>query len=680
MLDAHGRVLASTPAFERLLGYPAEELGGLPARRLWADQGTCTATLASARTDPSVIRPALLRHRDGHAVVVSLHILPLVTAAAAETTGCYLVLAHPEPGGASASPPDGRNRTPHRRTQRNLDLLRAAVSIEPSSDIARTVTELAALLAADFADLAAVDLAEAVAQGADIPAVTRFGELRLRRMAAVRRDGEWPAMLSAEGAQTPTVPESPELRLLQQGHGVLINNIDALKASLGHDPGLIRSVIPEEARSGLSAPLYARGMLLGAITVWRTRPSSARFDGDDLTLLEQIAASAALSLDNNRRSLREHHAADALRSSLLPRSVVESTAAETTGMHVPASPGTGVSTDWFDVLPLPGLRIAFVMGDVVGHGIHSAATMARVRTAVQTLADLDLEPDELLTRLDDLVTGPAADRRAESGSGTEILGATCLYGVYDPGTHRCVLASAGHPPPVIVRPDTTTHFAELVPGPPLGVGGMPFEPAEFELEAGSVLAFYTDGLVGFPKSDIGLGMERLRHWLSTHADPDRHLDDVARGTVTELLGTSRPDDAAVLLARTRVVPTHDIASWEFPADPSVVVRAREQVTRQLADWKLDDLAFTTELVVSELVTNAIRYASGPIGLRLIRDRVLVCEVSDPSNSQPRLRRARSTDEGGRGLFLVAQLTDRWGSRYTQSGKTIWTEQFLGTWR
>ncbi|AGP60231.1 hypothetical protein M271_44315 [Streptomyces rapamycinicus NRRL 5491] len=676
MLDGRGRVLASTPAFERLLGYQAEELGGLPAHRLWADQEAFATALAAARTDPSVIHPATLRNHDGHLVTASMHILPLVAAATTEATGRCLVLVHPETGVASASRPDERNW----RTHRNLDLLRAAVSIEPSSDAARIVTELAALLAADFADVVAVDLAEAVPQGDDIPAVTRFGELHLRRMAAVRRGGGWPAKLSVEGAETPTVPDFPELRLLQEGHGVLINDIDALKASLGHDPGLVQSVIPEGTHSGLSAPLYARGLLLGAITVWRTRWPTTPFDGDDLALLEQIAASAALSLDNTRRSLRERHAATALRSSLLPRSVAESTAAETTGMHLPASPGTGVSTDWFDVIPLPGLRIAFVIGDVVGHGIHAAATMARVRTAVQTLADLDLDPDELLTHLDDLVTGPAADRGAESGSDTDVLGATCLYGVYDPGTRKCVLASAGHPPPIVVRPDATARFVDLVPGPPLGVGGMPFEPAEFELEPGSVLAFYTDGLVDFPTGDIGLGMERLRHWLSTHAAPGCNLDHVGRDAFTELLDTTRPDDAAVLLARTRAIPAHDIASWEFPADPSVVIRARERVTRQLANWRLDHLAFTTELVVSELVTNAIRYASGPIGLRLIRDRVLVCEVSDPSNSQPRLRRARSTDEGGRGLFLVAQLTDRWGSRYTQSGKTIWTEQFLGAER
>nr|WP_248843484.1 ATP-binding protein [Streptomyces virginiae] len=137
------------------------------------------------------------------------------------------------------------------------------------------------------------------------------------------------------------------------------------------------------------------------------------------------------------------------------------------------------------------------------------------------------------------------------------------------------------------------------------------------------------------------------------------------------------DDIALLLARTRALTSDQVAEWELEPDLSLVAHARELVVGRLSDWQLEDLSFVTELVASELVTNAIRYAGGPVGLRLIRDRLLVCEVSDPSSTQPRLRRARDTDEGGRGLFLVAQLADRWGSRFTSTGKTIWTEQAIG---
>ncbi|CAM5281984.1 non-specific serine/threonine protein kinase OS=Streptomyces antimycoticus OX=68175 GN=SANT12839_091070 PE=3 SV=1 [Streptomyces antimycoticus] len=156
------------------------------------------------------------------------------------------------------------------------------------------------------------------------------------------------------------------------------------------------------------------------------------------------------------------------------------------------------------------------------------------------------------------------------------------------------------------------------------------------------------------------------------------LDDIGRSLLTGTSDAPARDDIALLLARTRAIPSDNVASWEFAADLTQVASAREATTRQLAAWGLDveDVAFTTELLVSELVTNAIRYAGGPVGLRLIREDVLVCEISDPSNTQPRLRRARTTDEGGRGLFLVAQLASRWGCRYGHTGKTIWTEQPL----
>ncbi len=103
---------------------------------------------------------------------------------------------------------------------------------------------------------------------------------------------------------------------------------------------------------------------------------------------------------------------------------------------------------------------------------------------------------------------------------------------------------------------------------------------------------------------------------------------------------------------------------------------RDRVRDRLAEWGLEELSFTTELIVSELVTNAYRYAGGPVLLRLIRDGQLICEVSDTSSTSPHLRQARGTDEGGRGLFLVAQLSERWGTRYGRNRKTIWAEQPL----
>ncbi|MEU6415969.1 ATP-binding SpoIIE family protein phosphatase [Streptomyces spiralis] len=565
----------------------------------------------------------------------------------------------------------------HDRAQRHLDLLRAVAGLGTSLDAVRTAEDLATLLVAgfDFADVAMVDVAQAVLEGDVLPAAARFGNLVMRRLGAAQRGGGWQSGLPGAGADTPTVPVSPMLHELQQGRPVLINDLGLLRASLGGHSGLIRSVLPEQAESGLSVALYARGLLLGAVTVWRSGPS-APFDGDDAALIEQIACLAALTFDNARRAVREKRAAVELQSSLLPPALFEDTAAETVGMYVPAGTSAGVGGDWFDVVSLPSARTAFVIGDVVGHGIYAAATMGRLRTAVQTLADMELEPDELLARLDDLVTRRAMQRREESAPRGEALGTTCLYAVYDPGERRCTFASAGHPPPVVVTPEGTAQFVDVVPGPPLGIGGMPFEPYEVDIEPGSVLVFYSDGLVGFPSGDMEAGMERLRRVLHTEAGVDRDLEGMSHRVMAQLVTTPCTDDATALFVRTRAVSSQDMAVWELPADPSIVAEVREQVSRQLAAWELDEMTFTTELVVSELVTNAIRYAGGPVGLRLIRDRALVCEVSDPSNTHPRLRRAHDMDEGGRGLFLVAQLTDRWGSRYTRSGKTIWTEQLL----
>ncbi|MER6530416.1 SpoIIE family protein phosphatase [Streptomyces sp. NPDC001508] len=338
--------------------------------------------------------------------------------------------------------------------------------------------------------------------------------------------------------------------------------------------------------------------------------------------------------------------------------------------HLPCGSLAGIGGDWFDVIPLSGSRVALVVGDVVGHGIQSSATMGRLRTAVRTLADVDLAPDELLTHLDDLVTHLVAD-----GDGGEVaeLGATCLYAVYDPVSRRLSLAAAGHPAPAVALPGADAELVPLRAGPPLGVGGLPFEATELELPEGSLVALYTDGLVEGRDLDVDRATGRLLRALTTPADTtDALCDRLLKAVLDEQPG----DDVALLLARTRALGADRVATWDVPPDPAHVGTAREAAIDRLTAWGLQEIAFVTELVVSELVTNAIRYGAPPIQLRLIRDRALICEVSDGSSTSPHLRRAHAFDEGGRGLLLVAQLTQRWGSRQTGGGKTIWAEQPL----
>jgi anti-sigma regulatory factor (Ser/Thr protein kinase) len=295
--------------------------------------------------------------------------------------------------------------------------------------------------------------------------------------------------------------------------------------------------------------------------------------------------------------------------------------------------------------------------------------MGRLRAAVQTLADLDLQPDELLARVDDLVVR-LSDEAEAAAEGPAVVGATCVYAIYDPIARKIVVARAGHPSPAIAHLREPVEFPDIPAGPPLGLGGLPFESAEIAVEEGSIIALYTDGLIEASDRDVDVGMERL---CFTLAHPDRPLEEICDIMVRTLLPDRPRDDVAFLIARTHVLSADCVASWDVPADPSAVHVARNDVSRQLSVWGLEETAFTTELIVSELITNAIKHACGPISLRLIHERTLICEVSDASNTSPRLRRALGMDEGGRGLFLVAQVAQRWGTRYTSTGKTIWAE-------
>jgi serine phosphatase RsbU (regulator of sigma subunit)/anti-sigma regulatory factor (Ser/Thr protein kinase) len=551
------------------------------------------------------------------------------------------------------------------RVRRQLDLLHeAATRIGGSLNVTRAAQDVADVLVPALGAMGWVNLADAVFKGDEPPKIHGGGDVHLRRAAVASATGVYPAALLQIGEALPPVRYTAELRAIQHGGAVIL------------DPANTTTWIgaPEGARSGMTAPLFARGLVLGNVTVWRTEQADP-FDQEDADLLTQIASRAALSVDNARRYTREHRAVLALQERLLPRATTDTPAAEATGIYLPASGGAEISGDWYDVIPLPSLRLAFVVGDVIGHGLHATATMGRLRTAVRTLADLELDPTELLTHLDDLVEELAGE--TDPGY-QDTIGATCLYVLYDPVARRCAVASAGHPPPVVVRPDGTVVVIDVFPGPPLGVGGMPFETTYIDLEPDSVLVLYTDGLIERGDHDPDSGLRRLTEHLAELVSPDsRALNDIGRALLNDLGDSPPRDDVACLLARVRAIPAESTARWEFPADLAVVADARKSTARQLSAWGLDELAFTTELIVSELVTNAIRYAGGPVTLQLIRGNVLVCEVVDPSNTQPRLRRAHWTDEGGRGLFLVAQLSTRWGIRYRpHSGKTIWAEQRL----
>jgi serine phosphatase RsbU (regulator of sigma subunit)/anti-sigma regulatory factor (Ser/Thr protein kinase) len=553
--------------------------------------------------------------------------------------------------------------------RRRLELLHdASVCIGTTLQVTRTAEELAEVTVPRFADLVGVDLPDSVLLGEEPGPLG--GDTPLRRVAlgTVREE------LTMYGIGEPIryVPSTPQARCLETGQSVLEPVLTESEGWIAEEPVRLRA-LAEGIHSLITVPLQARGTILGVVSFYRSE-KPAPFEDDDLSLAQELAGRAAICIDNARRYTREHNTALALQRSLLPRGRAEQNAVEAAYRYLPAQAGVG--GDWFDVIPLSGARVALVVGDVVGHGLHAAATMGRLRTAVHNFSALDLQPEELLTQLDDLVGGldPGEGWAVEaSHPDSGIVGATCLYAVYDPVSRRCTLARAGHPQPAVVGPDGTVEFVDLPSGPPLGLGGVPFETVELELAEGSQLILYTDGLIEDRGRDIDAGLDKLSAVL---ACADRAPEDTCEAILDALLPARPADDVALLVARTRVMGPEQVAQWDLASDPAVVSRSRAAVTAQLTAWGLDELAFSTELVASELVTNAIRYAVGPVRLRLLRDRALICEVSDGSSTLPRLRRARSEDEGGRGLFLVAQLTERWGTRYTTDGKIIWTEQPL----
>ncbi|MEU9213682.1 SpoIIE family protein phosphatase [Streptomyces sp. NPDC048415] len=545
-----------------------------------------------------------------------------------------------------------------RRVQWRLSVVNeASARVGTTLDIAHTAQELADLATERFADAVTVDLLD-TSSGEAPPAK---GTLMVRRVAQRSVTDGYPetTYLEAIYGESSVPPQqlhrytdgSPPARALVTGRPSL------------HHLG--------PSASMLLVPLCARGTTLGVAQFFRHHTPGAYGD-EDLLLAQEIAARAAVAIDNASRYTHARATALALQRSLLPRSTPAQSAVEVACRYLPAATQLGVGGDWYDIIPLSGARVALVVGDVVGHGIHAAATMGRLRTAVRTLADIDLPPDELLTHLDDVVIRLSAEVSAKTDTESAgDIGATCLYAVYDPVAGRCTLARAGHVLPVVMTRDGTADILELPAGPPLGLGGLPFEAAEIDLPEGSLLALYTDGLIEALDHDIETGLTRLCHAL---AQSSASLEATCDTLLEALLPADRPhDDVALLLARTHTLGDRQVATWDVDADPAEVARARARVSEQLTTWGLEELDFTTELVVSELVTNAIRYGRPPIQLRLIHDRTLMCEVADAGSTTPHLRRARVFDEGGRGLFLVAQLSEHWGTRHARSGKTVWAE-------
>ncbi|WAP60681.1 SpoIIE family protein phosphatase [Streptomyces sp. S465] len=645
IVDGQGRLVLANDEAGRLLELPPDA-EGRPVTELGLEPGTADL-LASGRVATDEVRPA----------------------------GDRLLVVNQRPtrgdGGVSGSVATLRDSTELRAlsgkaevAERRLRLLyEAGAKIGTTLDVVRTAEELTGFAVPWFADFATVDLVDPVLRG-DEPA---DGAMRRTAIRGVRADHP----LWRTGKMITYTGTAPQALVFGAGRPVLEADLRTRAEWREQDPEQAAKIVRYGIHSMITVPLRARDVPLGLATFWRSA-ESAPFDEDDVAFTEELVARAAVAIDNARRYTREHAMAVTLQRSLLPQGLPEQDALDVAHRYQPARSSAG--GDWFDVIPLPGARVALAVGDVVGHGLHAAATMGRLRTAVHNFSALDLPPDELIAHLDELVSRFDQDQAAAGSDAPGIGGATCLYAVYDPVSGRCTVAGAGHPGPAVVLPDGEVTLPDVPLAPPLGLGGELVETAELELPEGSRLALFTDGLVRDRGRDADEGLEALRTTLAglPEATPEETCQAVFQAMTSDHPG----DDIALLVARTRRLDPGHVAEWELPADPAAVARIRNEAARRLTAWGLEEFGFTTELILSELMTNAVRYGSAPLRVRLLRARTLVCEVADGSSTSPHLRRAATTDEGGRGLFLVAQYAQRWGTRYTPNGKIIWAEQPL----
>jgi GAF domain-containing protein len=534
-------------------------------------------------------------------------------------------------------------------------------------DIDHLARELMDALVPHFCNAADLLLLESLAGDDEWPAQGPEGSLPLRRIILQhdRKDPAWEAAFpTGEILRYPA--HSPYFQCMDTGAPVLETTVSESQASKIAKAWQRKPVAKLlSGASMLMLPLIARGTMLGFFACTR-QEGFRRFDAYDIEIGMDFASRAAMFIDNARRYSREHATALTLQRSMLPTGLSYPSSVEVKHRYLPGSKLIEVGGDWYESIALPGGRVALVVGDVAGHGVRAAVTMGRLRTAIHTLAMLELPPADSLQQLDELMH-TLGEREPHF--------ATCAYAVYDAVSGECEVAVAGHLPPLLVHPDGSNELLDVPPAPPLGIGDGEVESRRFKIEDGSLFVLYTDGLVENKGQDISDGLARLRGIFGP-GSPDRPLEDLCKASLDGVYSDHQRDDIALLIARLRRLSEDCYASWTLAPKLTSVREARSVLIEPMKRWGLQDLIPTTELLVSELVTNAVRYSRGDVTLRLVNEKALVCEVLDNSGALPRLRQANGEDENGRGLQVVRQLAHRWGARRTATGKVVWCEQPL----
>lgn len=395
------------------------------------------------------------------------------------------------------------------------------------------------------------------------------------------------------------------------------------------------------------------------VTLWPTRDAGGTVIGA-CAIVHDVSERKRAEAELTRLYEQQRHIALTLQRSLM------GTPPDVPGLHsasryLPATQGAGVGGDWFDLVPLGGGQVGVLIGDVMGRGLEAAAVMGQLRSAANALARTGMPPRQLMQALDTIV----ADLPDQL--------VTCSYLVIDPDAGQMAICSAGHLPALLATPD---HRVSPVPAPvsvPLGVGDIPHQQVVIDVAPGSTLALYTDGLVETPATDIEQQIAALASELSRSFGSACSLEAAADRAVAALLpdAAGHNDDVTLLLVRLPPAPLA-WACTELPSEPCAAAVGRRFLTVTLAAWNCSEALDDARLLTSEVLTNAICHASGPIQLRVRRGTdELTVEVTDRSPQPPQPRCAEAGDESGRGLLLVDTLADSWGTRPVDPGKTIW---------
>ncbi len=532
VLDTDLRYVSVNAALEELNGIPADKHIGRTVRELLpgVDADALEAAMQEVlRTGRPLVNQRIVGRTPAdpdreHAWSISLYRLE-------DTTGTVLGLA----GMAVDITEQHRAAIEAEAARRRLALIAdASTRIGTTLELDRTALELADVAVPELADIAAVDLLEAVVEGRR----SHLGpsESAVIRALAVRAGDSAEAL---EAADAPgSVARYGHDRLVTEcvrtGRPVMVAHVEEEDLPrIARSPAAAGLLARAGVHSYLAVPLIARGEVLGALDLKRTA-NPLPFSEDDLMLARELAARAAVQIDNARWYQNARDTALTLQRSLLPSHPPVTGGLEVASRYQPAGASAEVGGDWFDVIPLEGGKTALVVGDVMGSGIDAATTMGRLRTATNTLASLELEPARLLEHLDKITEG--LDHSI----------ATCVYAVHDPQLRQCRIANAGHLPPVRLRVGQAPELLELPTGVPLGVGGVAFSTTTVDLAPGDRLVFYTDGLVETRQHHLD---ERLDALLELLEGADRPLEEVCDLLLRTLHQPDNSDDVALLIAR-----------------------------------------------------------------------------------------------------------------------------------